>query len=444
MNRHDETVKFGAALLLLCYLVRALAYLAYDPLVTNDTAGYRAVAQSFQRGDFSEHTGLRTPGYPLFLLLCGLDERAIWIAQMGLGIGTSLLLFGLGLRMTRSPQWAFATGLAATWPMNSLLLEAAQLTETLATFLLVLLVVVAITALHKKSLWWPLALGLLAGMSTLTRPPMGFLIPLGALAFVLRRQWRHAACFLTPAATLVLSWCLFNQVQLGTFSLTTTIGMNLTNHSGAFMDDAPEGDRDISEIYLRHRRTQVANVGTQSMTIFRALPEMQASLGLSLPELSQRLTRLSVRLILDHPLQYAQSVARAWLEFWAVRDYWEPTLITSPTARRVAQGLWSAEKPALRLLNLLFVLLGALIAGAVVRRKAVAPATLLVLVIVGCGALFQALLESGENSRYAIPFQPLVIAFVLAEAHCWRFPERAQSHSPLTPTTPFARATPAV
>ncbi|MGH2570781.1 MAG: hypothetical protein ACRDGR_06125, partial [bacterium] len=47
------------------------------------------------------------------------------------------------------------------------------------------------------------------------------------------------------------------------------------------------------------------------------------------------------------------------------------------------------------------------------RRRSAAEVPLFVLALIGSASLVQALVELGENARYAIPFQPLIIFVVV-------------------------------
>ncbi|HJS29082.1 MAG TPA: hypothetical protein VJ768_05650, partial [Anaerolineales bacterium] len=106
--------------------------LAYQPVSYSDTASYRRLAASILEG-WARYDGTRTPGYPVFLAAVGPDER-VWLVQMGLGLVTSMLLFGMGWLISGKAWFAGLAGLAHTLNLGQLFFEANLITETLATF----------------------------------------------------------------------------------------------------------------------------------------------------------------------------------------------------------------------------------------------------------------------------------------------------------------------
>ncbi len=100
----------------------ALAWL-YPVRAFSDTGAYRRAAQSIASG-WSHYDGVRTPGYPAFLALCGADAR-VYLAQLGLGVGITLIFFFLGWRLWRSPALGLATALAHTLNLGAALLRSA-------------------------------------------------------------------------------------------------------------------------------------------------------------------------------------------------------------------------------------------------------------------------------------------------------------------------------
>ena len=61
------------ALILIGILVRVIIWFNYEPIVYNDTKLYAELAGYIQKLDFDGYNGARTPGYPLWLLLGGLN-----------------------------------------------------------------------------------------------------------------------------------------------------------------------------------------------------------------------------------------------------------------------------------------------------------------------------------------------------------------------------------
>ena len=68
--------------------------------------------------------GERVPAYPLLVALCGINFRALWVAQSLLGIAASLMIFDMAFRRTRHALFSFLVGLVCSLipqvpPMNA-------------------------------------------------------------------------------------------------------------------------------------------------------------------------------------------------------------------------------------------------------------------------------------------------------------------------------------
>jgi hypothetical protein len=145
---------------------------------------------------------------------------------------------------------------------------------------------------------------------------------------------------------------------------------------------------------------------------------MRAATGLSFADLSTKLTRMAVGLIVAHPLAYLGSVAKVHLRFWSAPIYWDVGELHPAFVQTVAKGLWKAERPLLVLLNVVFLVLAAREAIRLLRRRRQPPSdwqsrarrTAMAAVLVG--SLPSAFLAYGENGRYAFPFFGLVVISV--------------------------------
>ncbi len=154
--------------------------------------------------------------------------------------------------------------------------------------------------------------------------------------------------------------------------------------------------------------------GSHPMTIFSAKQELRRASGLGEVELSARFQRISVELIARYPDLYLGGAARAWASFWAVPRSEQQQILNSPAAKRWLDGIGKVEHVLLRLLNVVFLLSSLLMLFCAVRLRRsglgefVAPAFMATIVL--ATPVVQALAKYGENPRYFIPSQPLVIA----------------------------------
>ena len=158
-------------LLMLSFLSRLLFWLIYDPVYFADSPHYFRLAENIRQLDFANYEGIRTPIYPLLLLLGGLNWHGIWLWQSLLGIASGYLLFALVRQATGSARLALGAGLLPSLQFNLLFAEANLLTESLAMFWLLLALYVWQSAQHSQRglrLW--LLLGCISALAGLTRP----------------------------------------------------------------------------------------------------------------------------------------------------------------------------------------------------------------------------------------------------------------------------------
>lgn len=413
--------------MLVVWAASRLLLLYYAPTINPDTGTYQLLADQIAGLDFSAYNGQRTPVYPLLILLAGNDYFVLWLFQSCMGLATALLVCLLVREHGLDRRWALAAGLVSLTALNLLFFEAAVFTETASAFLLAATTYLFIRFTRRgPGAQAATALGGLAALLVLTRPQYIFLIPLLPLLVILlrgRRDWLLALVLFVAASAPVVGWMAFNKQQVGYFTLTTLLGYNLSNHSGAFMEEAPEKYAQVRDIYLKYRQQKLAQTGSHHMTVFWAREELLGRTGLSEVELSRQLQRLSFELIRDHPGRYLRSVAKAWASFWAVPNYWELNKLKSRGLANALQGAWALQHPFFRAFNLIFVVASGLLFWQFLRRPTMARKKLAVPLILSCivigVSLVQALVEYGDNPRYYIPNQPLVVAGVLIAVADW-------------------------
>jgi hypothetical protein len=208
------------------------------------------------------------------------------------------------------------------------------------------------------------------------------------------------------------------------------------------MERAPDEFADIRDTYLKYREQRASEGRTHAMTIFDAREELKSRTGLDDITLSREFQRLSVRLIRENPLDYLKGVSKAWAGFFTAPVYWNPKDATSDGAARLMDAIGVSERWVIRAGYAVF-LLAAVPAMWVawIRRRGQDPGwnTLSLLAsVVLATSLLQALLEYGENGRYALPTQSLAMAAAVAViALAWR---RIREGTPAR--DPFARPQP--
>ena len=305
-------------------LLRVVLFLTYPEVSYSDTASYRRSADAIL-GGMVNYDATRTPGYPAFLAILGPD-RAVYAAQLVLGFCITMGWFYLGWKLSGRPFFGAMAALAHTLNPGQLLFEANLLTETLATFWLVLALAGAFVWLEypkRRTIWLGLGIGLTSSLATLARPLFIFM-PIWlavCLAFSfkekkLRIDWKPLVSILAVMAVLIGGWMNWVKNRFDLFSLTTMTGYHLVQHTGYYFEDVPDEYAEIRDIYLEYRDARIEERGTQGNTIWDAIPAIMEATGYGFIPLSQVLQKISVQLILTHPWQYLAHVIKGWWYFW--------------------------------------------------------------------------------------------------------------------------------
>lgn len=418
------------SLLLMCILVRVITWMVCLP--TNqqaDTEEYAALAYRFMTHDFRNYSADRTPVYPFLLLATKLDYRAVWFIQNILGIATSMLLYAIAKDRTCNRRLGFLAGASNSIFLNQLMFEPFLMTETLAAFFLALSLFLSLRFCRNCDLGRRgshtllLQLGVVLGLAALLRPLFLYLpIVFGAyvwsesvkLKLRLGQRVSFVAKVALPVLLLVLGWSAFNYIKAGYFGLTALGGYSLTNHSGAFMELAPDRYATIRDLYLHYRKMQVAALGNNTGTIWKAYPYILQATGYSYVQLSRQLTRLSLWLFVHHPLLYIRHVGLSIRLFWAPVFYQPALRANAASLKGELSMIWSVQRPFLIFTYLVFFLatLHSLYSLLIQRQVLAFRFLCLPIALTVWGCLVQALVEFGENGRYAIPYQSLLIVVV--------------------------------
>lgn len=398
----------------------------YQVIPYSDTPSYRRLAQAVAAG-FSKYDGTRTPGYPLLLAVIGSDER-VWLVQMLMGVTITFLLMYIGWQISGRIWFGSILALLHTLNPGQLFFEANLLSETATTFWLILTIAGMVYWIYRpqrQKLWLGIGIGVAVSMTWLTRPLFIYL-PFWLLLFLI--PWKRGeewhvnksalagiVVFTVISLVVILGWVGFIHDRYHQWGLTTMTGYHMIQHTGEFFEYVPDQYADLRDTYLKYRDARIAQYGTQANTIWEAIPAMQEVSGKSFYDLSRLLVRISVDLIRQHPLLYMRNVIEGWWMFWRVPVYW------SPEALR-----WEGLLPGLRLLifierlalfgfNLIFVVTSLLAAFWRKARSAwqVNAALWCILGTVWIGSILQTLMDHGDNPRFLVPMQSLVVLWVL-------------------------------
>jgi len=436
--RGSPAAKAFIAMLLVAAAMRAVAF-SCPAGPHPDTGSYVHLANQIRSLRFNGYNGGRSPVYPLFLVLTGSRFHFARLLQNLLGLAISSMLFVMVYRSTRSAGFALGAGVAYGVDLGPLSYEQFIMTETVCTFLLTLsALVLQRIVVEKKSGWHAYAvLGAISGLTALTRPMYAYLTPLYFAFLAMARpgvatgrpaecgKWlptrywftdgdstllagsRSLASFAAPAGLLIFGWCLFNWLHVGYFGLSTNLGFDLSNQSGAFIELASDRYANIRDPYLRKRAEKIAKGRTYLNTIWQVHGEICRETGYTKAQLSRELTRMSLELFAAHPMLYAKGVARAWERFWRP-GLFTGTQFPGATLAGPFHAVRRVEFPTLRAVNLIFLLCAAYLALQFLLHRRPWGFDLCVTGTVLAASLIQAMVESGTSPRYAAPTLPLV------------------------------------
>ncbi len=421
-DKNKTLKKWLGMVLVVAILMRLVLFIIYPAVSYSDTASYRRSADAIL-GGLKVYDGTRTPGYPAFMALIGPD-RAVYAAQLVLGLGITLMWFVIGWKASGQPFFGALAALGHTLNPGQFFFEANLLTETLSTFWLALAVLAAyiwLTYPKQRTICLGFGCGLSAALAVLTRPLFIFM-PVWLAVFLafdfkdkrLRLDWRPLVSLLLPALLLVGGWMGWIKSRYHVFSLTTMTGYHLIQHTGYYFEDVPDDHAVLRDVYLEYRAARIAERGTQGNTIWDAIPAMQEASGLSFYDLSRTLQEISVQLILTHPWEYLTRVMRGWWMFWRAPVYWDSSAVASPGLVVVLQTVILGARGLLFGANLSFVLgsVAALFSKRLRNLWALQPFHWLLAGAIWATSVLSSLLDHGDNPRFLVPLQTTVVFWV--------------------------------
>jgi 4-amino-4-deoxy-L-arabinose transferase-like glycosyltransferase len=218
----------------------------------SDQDGYRRLAEVLATtGKFTRFPEapqfvpevLRTPAYPLFVAViykvAGPRQLPVVLVQTALFAATCLLVFAIARRMAPESTALAAAGATALFsPLPYF--GALVMTELWTTFVLTVAIWIAVRALHSGRMTSYAALGVILGVTALSRP-IYVLFPFALVAvglvvpFVSRRDvvepmdrrpsFGHWAVLLGAFAVTMLPWFMYNYVNVGRFTISPAGGI---------------------------------------------------------------------------------------------------------------------------------------------------------------------------------------------------------------------------
>lgn len=373
--------------------------------------------------DFHE-LGDRTPVYPLFLVLCGLNGWAVYVVQSLMGLAVSYMIFDMALRRTRHGPLSVFIGLVCSLLLNVLVYEPEIVTETLATFLVVTSVwlIARGESSAGNNFGYPLGAGLIAALAGLTRPLLlclvpvyyCFVAPVWPYVNMFKRDCiKKTLLFAMPVTVLVLGWCEFNYLNNGFFSPTTRAGQQLMDQVAPYVELAPDRFAVLSDIWLKYRVHDQSEDYNATWYSEEAETEMEMRTGKSRVQVMHDLTDLALYLEIHHPVLCIRRAEQGWIHFWGGAGGDE---INWPRDGEV--GLTRLARPVAKFLirevMAVFLILALLsLPCALFHRMVFTRIEYLIFAIALWTSIFAAFTEYGDNFRFSVPFLPLIFYTVL-------------------------------
>jgi hypothetical protein len=217
-------------------------------------------------------------------------------------------------------------------------------------------------------------------------------------------------------------WLNWMRATYGMTSPTSMTGYHLVQHTGEYFEYLPDEVAPIRDTYLKYRDARIAERGVQTNAIWDAIPEMTEASGLNFFSLSAELQRLSLRLIAQHPGLYLANVIEGWLDFWKAPVYWDRESVAAGWVGSLIAG-WAVIGRGLTLAaNAVFLLASAV--GVVSmrwrRRLGIDRVAWVAGGLVWLSSIVQTLVDHGDNPRFLVPLQAVVVLLVVRAAWAWR------------------------
>jgi 4-amino-4-deoxy-L-arabinose transferase-like glycosyltransferase len=215
----------------ICAVPRLAALLhERDAIVASFTEKSWDFAQTFvDTGTFGFIAGVPSantqPLYAFFLIpivwATGTSWLAVGLAQVAIAVATSLLVYEIGRRVT-TPRYAVAAAAIATLQPYLVWHDVHLNREILDQLLGAAMVLLALLAVTRRTLWLGAALGAVAGLAVLSNTRLVLLPVLLAAYLLWGRAGMPAALAVVAVAALVIApWVVRNRVQVGCYAITT-------------------------------------------------------------------------------------------------------------------------------------------------------------------------------------------------------------------------------
>jgi len=260
-----------------CALPRlAVLFKERDAIVTSFTEKSWFIAQVYVKSGtfgYAPHvpTADTQPLYGYFLIplvwLFGTSWLAVGLAQIAVAIGTAVLVYEIGRRLT-SARFALLAAVVSTLEPYLVWHDVHLNREILDQFLGAAMILLTLLAAERRRWGFAVALGAVSGAAILSNSRL-VALPLLLAAYLLwnRVRWPAIVGLLAACALVLSPWLIRNRVDVGCFAITTDAralykanspATYPTLSAGKTVDDvpigpAPESPENNYYLWLEHK-----------------------------------------------------------------------------------------------------------------------------------------------------------------------------------------------
>lgn len=301
---------------------RLFAWIFYYPVTYPDTHWYIFGAENISMLTWTWVNGARAPGYSAFLLLCGIDLLNVFTVQLIIGVINALLLCVLFREILPNTNFGIIAGLISLFNPNQFLFEALILSETLATFLLFLTLVLIVKC--RLSIISMVIISVTTALLILTRP-LFLYFPIMFVAIYLNpsNTYQHNGWKVRMILTYVccLALCIapiiyLNKSHNGFAGITSLLGFNLVNHATEYIESAPAEYEEQKQLIINQRDMQISMGLKPSFAVYHVYSDSLFDANSNFNTTSKMLFRMGIKTILNDPFGYLRVSLNGLIDFW--------------------------------------------------------------------------------------------------------------------------------
>lgn len=290
----------------------------------SDSYDYYYYGGQILKGDFLSPEAKRTPGYPIFIalsfLIFGMKNNSIAFMQVILSLFSLYLFYAIQRDLGLSNKAIVLNIiLFLLGPLSYFDLNVLSESFTVFTALLYLRSVQKYFLIrNKQNAVFTL---LTAMLLVLTRPQFIFPIIIVNIYLYYKNYKKYSLIFTACFILFILSYSFGNYLRSNYFGMSSYLGYNIINHTGEYIEDARELNPQLVDIYV-NKREEFKKIysGNQAFAIWGCIDELYKKMNYDFIKLSNELTRISVYLIVTHPVKYLTSFNSAMFKSFLYND----------------------------------------------------------------------------------------------------------------------------